>query len=330
MEPLYEIGISIILFFQNLGDWILPLMKFFTFLGDEQFYLLVTPVVYWCIDTTIGFRTALMLMFNSSIYTYGKWLFHTPRPAWYSSRINVYRAESSFGMPSGHSANSVGIWGILAVSFRKGWFWVLAITLMAAIGLSRIVLAVHFPHDVLTGWLFGLVVLLIFINLESRVLKWISPKPVRTKIMISFIVSLAMILIGLLALIPLNNWTLPVEWVANAALALPGEDPIDPTAFSGMITLAGTFFGLAAGHILLFAKNGYATRGTWWQQVLRYLVGVIGVFAIWYGLDILFPDGEALVPYLARYLRYGLVGFWITYLAPQLFIRLKIAQPSRP
>ena len=86
MNNIFEIGIDIILFFQGIGDWIIPIMTAFTFLGEEQFYLLAAPVLYWCIDTTIGFRTAIMLMISSSFYNYGKWLIHSPRPSWYSTR----------------------------------------------------------------------------------------------------------------------------------------------------------------------------------------------------------------------------------------------------
>jgi len=304
-------------------------MEFFTFLGDEEFYLLVTPVLYWCIDTSLGIRTAMMLMFSSSVYTYGKWLFHTPRPAWISQRVTAYRADSSFGMPSGHSTNAVTIWGLLAESYRKKWFWGVAIGMMAMIGLSRIVLAVHFPHDVLTGWILGLVILFGFVKLEPKVLSWLAEWNIQTKMFIYFLTSLGLILIGVLVLLPLRGWSVPAEWGQFAAQAFPGEEPFNLTSLSREITLAGTFLGLAAGHTLLFSKNGYATEGKWWELSLRYLLGVVGVFVIWAGLDAIFPDGETLVGYIFRYLRYTLVGFWITFLGPKVFIGLKLAKSSQ-
>ena len=137
MDNIYQLGIEIILFFQGLGDWIFPPMQFFTFFGDEEFFLLVTPILYWCIDTKIGFRTAIMLMLSSAVYNLGKWLFHTPRPYWISDQVRLFRAESSFGMPSGHATSAVTIWGYLAASFRNTWFWGVAIALMVLIGFSR-------------------------------------------------------------------------------------------------------------------------------------------------------------------------------------------------
>jgi len=327
MENIYDVGIQIILFFQGLGDWIIPPMEVFTFLGDEQFYLLLAPVLYWCIDTTIGIRTAMMLMVSTSIYNYGKWLIHSPRPTWYSTGVKAYRIESSFGAPSGHTTNAVTNWGVIGISFRKKWLWVIAISLMILIGLSRIVLAVHFPHDVLLGWVIGTLTLLLFIKSEPVVKQWLAGVSIRSKTLLYFVISIGMILIGMLVLLPLRQRSTPIEWVQNAQFAFPDEEPFNPKSLSGQITIAGTFFGLALGHTLTFSKNGFSTKGIWWQLLLRYLAGAVGVFLIWFGLDQIFPDGDAIVPYFFRYIRYGLVGFWITYLAPKMFIVLKLANP---
>ena len=43
MEYLYELGISIVLLIQGLGEWLLAPMKLFSFLGSAEFYLLVMP-----------------------------------------------------------------------------------------------------------------------------------------------------------------------------------------------------------------------------------------------------------------------------------------------
>lgn len=329
MGNIYQLGIEIILFLQGLGEWIFAPMQFFTFLGDEEFFLLVTPILYWSLDTRIGIRTAVMLMLSSGTYNLGKWLFHTPRPYWITDRVRLFRAESSFGMPSGHSTSAVAIWGYLAASFRKTWFWVLAILVMVLIGLSRLVLAVHFPHDVLLGWTLGLVILLVYLRLEPGFSRWIGKKSTTYKLVFAFLASLAFILLALLVVLPQVSNPLPQAWVDNAARSFLDEPPLDPFAISGQITVAGTLFGLAAGHTLLFSASGYTTRGLWWQHTLRYLLGILGVLLIWAGLDAVFPDGSTFVPYLFRYLRYALVGFWITFLAPTIFIRIKIAHPSQ-
>ena len=49
----------------------------------------------------------------------------------------------------------------------------------------------------------------------------------------------------------------------------------------------------------------------------------------WYVLGLFLPRGETLLAYSLRYLRYGLVGFWVAAGAPELFIRLQLAERAR-
>jgi len=101
-------------------------------------------------------------------------------------------------------------------------------------------------------------------------------------------------------------------------------------ALTGVVSNAGTFFGLALGAIMLLKSGGYNAHGTWWQLLVRYLFGLVGVLLFWKGLDVVFsalaPDDATLLAFLLRYLRYGMVGFWVAGLAPRIFIRLKLAK----
>jgi hypothetical protein len=54
-------------------------------------------------------------------------------------------------------------------------------------------------------------------------------------------------------------------------------------------------------------------------------VGVAGTVVLYYGLRAILPSGEDLAGYLARYVRYAAVGVWLSYLAPRLFVRLRLA-----
>jgi hypothetical protein len=97
-----------------------------------------------------------------------------------------------------------------------------------------------------------------------------------------------------------------------------------------VITPAASLFGFALGAILLYHSGWLDVSGPIWQRLLRYLIGVAGVLLIWAGLDRIFPEGETLIPYVFRYLRYALVGLWVSFWAPSLFIRMKLAKPILP
>jgi len=86
-----QMEINFILFLQGLGNWLLPIMNFFTFLGSEYVYLLLLPLLYWCIDSAMGVRTALMLVFSVHTNTLLKMAFHTPRPYWVDSQVKLFR-----------------------------------------------------------------------------------------------------------------------------------------------------------------------------------------------------------------------------------------------
>lgn len=316
------------LILQGLGTWLLLPMQLFSFLGTEQFYLFVAPALFWCLDAGLGLRLGLGLAVSSSVNSILKLVFHSPRPYWVSERVQAFAAETSFGIPSGHAQNAVVVWGLLAAWIKKTWAWIAAILLMLMIGLSRLYLGVHFLGDVLMGWLVGALILWAFLRLERPVLAWLARRPVSLQILAALIVSLSLVLLGFLARLPLNEWQPPEAWITLAGRA-PEAEPIVPLALSGLVSQAGVFFGLALGGILLKQRGWFDARGPAAQRLLRYLIGLAGVLAIYLLLGAIFPRGEALLPYLLRYLRYLLIGLWIAFVAPWLFIRLHLGQPVK-
>ena len=81
---------------------------------------------------------------------------------------------SSF--PSGHAANSMIFYLALALVLTAGTRWhrpaaVAALLLSLLIGTSRVMLGVHWPSDVVGGWAFGLLWVLLTLRLAGRALK---------------------------------------------------------------------------------------------------------------------------------------------------------------
>jgi len=326
MDNLLNSGIQFIQWLQSLGSWLTPIMKLFTFFGNEQFYLLVAPAILWCIDSTLGLRLGVFLMINGMLNTALKVAFHGPRPYWDTSNIKVMSsAENSFGVPSGHAQNAVVVWGAIAEQIKHRWVWVIAILVMFMIGISRLYLGVHFPQDVLVGWLFGAIILWGLQKLERPVVNWIKKFQPGIQLLITFLVSLLLILIVVIAQLSLGGYSLPLDWVNNAHLAFPEEPAINPLSFHNFLSSPGAFFGLAAGWIWISGLGGFTTRDDWWKLVLRYLVGLVGVLVIYLGLGQIFNDSETFISYTLRYIRYALIGFWISGFAPWMFVKLRLA-----
>jgi membrane-associated phospholipid phosphatase len=329
MNSIYDWSIRFILAFQQIGEWLLLPMLFLSFMGTEQFYLLFLPALYWCVDTTLGLRVSLILSVSLCLNAVVKLVFHQPRPFWYSDQVQAKTLETSFGIPSGHAQNAAAVWGMLAASLKRNWVWMIALLLILMIGLSRLYLAVHFPTDLVAGWLIGFLLVWLFLRFERPFLDWLNSLNLITRLVVVFAISLGFIGLGVLARWLLSDWQLPAVWIENFARNFPDEPPLNPFNLSGLISSAGVLFGFSAGAIWIFAGSGFDAGGLVWKRLLRYVIGLLGALVLFVGLDAIFPEGQNWLAFGFRYLRYAVTGFWVTGLAPLIFIRLKLAGPSR-
>ncbi len=328
LDYLYDLGISIVLFIQNLGGWMLAPMRLFTFLGRPEFYLLIMPALYWCYDATLGLRIGVILLLSESVNHILKLAFHTARPFWVSRQVNAYSFESSFGMPSGHAQDSAAVFGLLAASFKRRWVWVVSLVMIFLIGVSRIYLAVHFPQDVIVGWILGFILVWAFLRMEKPVTEWLSKQTLGIRIIAAFTFSLAILILGLLVRTISSEWQIPLIWIENARLAFPNEELIDPFNISSLLLINGALFGFSAGRLWISARGGFNAKGIWWKRVLRFLIGIGGIAILWMGSGAIIPDQDNFLGYTLYYLLNALIGFWIAALAPLLFLRLNLVETS--
>jgi membrane-associated phospholipid phosphatase len=314
--------------FQSLGEWLTAPMKFFSFLGSEDFFLIALPLVYWCIDSALGLRIGVMLLASNGLNNLFKMALHGPRPYWVSTDVNGLASETGFGVPSGHAQIAAGVWGIAADGLKRTWAWVAASIVVLLIGLSRIYLGVHFLHDVLIGWLLGGLTLWVFIKYWNPIAARVKKLTMLNQILLAFAISIGMILLAALVVFLSRGFAIPAEWIANATRN-GGEAP-NPFSMEGMVTSMGTLFGLFAGVAWLAPRGGFRASGPAWRRALRYAVGLVGVAVFYIGLKMVFPDGEDVVALVFRYIRYTLVGAWVSAGAPWVFSKLQLADSPVP
>jgi len=312
--------------FQSVGEWLIAPMKFFSFLGSETFFILVLPVLYWSLDAALGMRVGVALLLSGGINDLFKLAFHSPRPYWVSAEVQARAAETSFGLPSGHAQISVGVWGMAAAYLRRAWAWVAACLLMLLIGLSRPFLGVHFFIDVVVGWIMGAALLGVLLYTWQPVTTWAGKQSFGRQVLWAFLGSLGIVLLNAFFLfawqeesqLALKDWTVTVTQAGVATLP-------QPLTLNGALTNAGTLFGLLTGLAWIRPRGGWQASGPVWKRAVRYLVGLMGIVLLWYGLGAVFPRGESLLPYVLRYVRYTLLGFWVSGGAPQIFTKLKLS-----
>ncbi|QRN82364.1 phosphatase PAP2 family protein [Chloroflexota bacterium] len=320
MEIINGFEIVVNQFFQSLGIWLKWPMMAITAIGYEQFFVLLLPAIYWCIDQAIGLRMGMVLLLGTDINTFFKFLFHNPRPYWITDTVVPLSHETSFGLPSGHAQIAASVWGWLAVEVKKRWFTISAIVLILLIGISRLYLGVHFFSDVLLGWLLGGLLVLAFAGLSKPVGNWLGKQSVGMKLFWVLVSTVLLLVPVLLASLNANEWVIQPDWAARA-----GE--VDPFSLKGALTTAGTWFGMLAGYVIQTATKGHflAAQGGW-RRLVRFVVGLVGVLALYLGLGAIFPNNGDLLSFSLRFFRYTLIGLWVAWLGPLVFEKLKLLE----
>ena len=296
MQFIHSLEIIFNLALQSIGNWLTTPMEFFTFLGEEEFFFLVMPVFYWCVDAALGLRLGLVLALSNAFNATLKLAFHSPRPYWIDPRVKALVSEVSFGLPSGHAQTAAAMWGLMATYAKRGWVVILILLTILMIGVSRIYLGVHFLSDVLAGWAAGALLLILVIRLDKKITAWIAGLSFNQLILASAASTLLIFATVVIGSAASNSWTIPPEWAANISAA--GGDPIDPISSEAAFTLGGTWLGLTVGAVLMFRKlGGFKPLPEISRRLLSYLLGLAGVLIFWYGLGKVFPRQEDLLSY---------------------------------
>ncbi|QFK71677.1 phosphatase PAP2 family protein [Pradoshia sp. D12] len=143
-----ELSTKVLTFITNLGSVdgnILLVILFSVFL---LFKKRVLSVIFLIITTLSG----------GYVNHYLKWIFQRERPT-----LNPLIEVNGFSFPSGHAMSSFILYGalmIITTRITKNWpirlaVYAICIFLILTMGYSRIYLGVHYPSDVIAGYIAG-------------------------------------------------------------------------------------------------------------------------------------------------------------------------------
>ncbi|MDR2054139.1 MAG: phosphatase PAP2 family protein [Treponema sp.] len=324
LYDIYWWGVGLIKGIQAIENPALTaVMRGLTALGTEMFYIPVILFIFWCVDEKQGLRLTILILFSAWINGFFKSLLKQPRP--YNLDPSVMRAfEPSYGIPSGHTQQSLVFWGAsLRQALTRGEsrrsgprvpvFAILAGFFIAVIPFTRLYLGVHFPTDILAGWVLGGIILAVSFVFGDRIASLLAAGGTRSQLIIAAAIALLM----------------------NAS----GADR----------NLGGMFLGVCGGYSLMRKYVPFAALGPVRGRkpgafilAARYVLGLAGAGAIYLGLRRLLPGEASFLaeipawgaasPYyeLGRFLRYGLLGLWVSVGAPWLFLRLGLSGGAAP
>ena len=202
-----------------------------TFLGASAVLWALLALYYWWIDPRFARRLGVVFAVSILANHLLKALVGSPRPYDLDvalSTESARRTGGGHGFPSGHTQNAATFW--LAFAFRYGWLWLwgLALLLVAAVGLSRMVLGVHMPVDVAGGFAFGA----IFAWLAGASKVRLPPVELTRRVWGPVVVVGA---VCLAFLAPIDPRVLGI--LSGCLLAIPDFEP--PKTWKGRLTLAG-------------------------------------------------------------------------------------------
>lgn len=159
-----EIGfdIAVITWIQGLeSPFLTEAAKGFTFLGSTSAVIVLCAVILLFLYVVLRHRRELLLFMSVMLGTelWNLLLKHSFKRV----RPDIHRLIeiSGYSFPSGHSMAAFSLYGILTyllwrhIPYAAGRFLLLAVSgvMILSIGLSRIYLGVHYPSDVLGGFL---------------------------------------------------------------------------------------------------------------------------------------------------------------------------------
>lgn len=279
-------GLDIVVWLQQHGNIVFDMLAIALHgLGSTFAYILLLPVFYWSWNKDLGRRLLFALLFSGMAIIIVKNLVDAPRPHLaYPDRVEGLVTQDGFGFPSGHTTNALVLGGVLASWLHRRSAWIIVALYTILMGWSRMYAGVHYPEDVVGGIIGGGLLLVPLTRyyatltaIWDRLLPW-------TKLLLIVVIA--------------------------TGFAIIFRD--DPYA----MVISGAFLGAGVATLWEEKVIRFTVAGLVRQRVLRYVIGIVFVLAIYFITRLLFPITDPI-----RLFRYFLVAFSAVGLYPWLFSR---------
>ncbi|MDR1972603.1 MAG: phosphatase PAP2 family protein [Treponema sp.] len=303
METMLLWGLDLIRSVQSYANpGLTAFMKLVTNFGAAPAYLALLPLIFWCLDEEKGVRLGLAVMISVWINMGLKFLLGQPRPFWegWDPSVGII-TETLNGFPSGHAQISLTMWVIVASWIGKKWAYAAAILISLLVGFSRLYLGVHFPTDLLGGWILGALVLTCYFLLGDKLKAVLARGGRRVQMIVSAAAAFVMILYR------------------------PSTDMLMPGA---VVLGIGLSYSLCANHIHFHAAALFGRRGMakFLSMAARFALGIAGIAVFFVIFSRFSPGHDSSLYPLFFFIRFALLEAWIYAGAPWIFLRLRLAE----
>ena len=286
MPPeILDAGIEVIRFLSRFrGPGVNAFFLAFSGLGSTLGYVVLLCILWWGVSWKLAAKLFATLVLSIYLNAVIKDSVAQPRPFVYANIESITR-PGEFGFPSGHAQHAALVWSLLAAHFRKRWLTVFAAAMVFFIGFSRVHLGVHFPTDVLGGWLIGGILANAYLRWFDRSIGWAGRLPFERQLVLALGVPMVLTL---------------VHGTRNTAMAL------------------GALAGALGGLVLARRQRLYSDEESVSRRGKRLLVGLVGLPILYLALVVLSPSETSRLYYVYLWMRFATIGLWVSYLVPKL------------
>jgi len=295
--------ISTMLATNSLFSLILNLV---TLLGNSAFYVIIISLIYWFSDRKFGKFLFITLGFSALFVSITKIIFLDSRPYWFDNNILLSTSSSSFGLPSGHALISLVILSLLFLNARKLYFKLICLLLIPAIGLSRIYLGVHYPYQIIFGWLFGIIILYLIFSSHLPISKWWNN--MNFKYQLSLLLSFSFFII-IFCIMLVNYYEILLT--SNSAETVYNVKALNILSVNTIFFPLGFLSGIIISEILYKYSKISDFSYTKIHVLIKFIVG----FSILYLLYYINSYFEIEISFIIGIL----IGLWILLFCPILF-----------
>ena len=164
----------------GLGSFGTAVASFISMFGEEMLMIAILGFLYWCFDKKAAKFIGTNIMVGLLVNPLAKNLALRRRPYFDNPGIKCLKpvdasadiydiSAQGYSFPSGHSTNSVILYGTFPLLWKRRVINILAVLIPLLVGISRFLLGVHYPTDVLAGWILGVCIVLLVSWLQKRV-----------------------------------------------------------------------------------------------------------------------------------------------------------------
>lgn len=178
---------------RNRIEFLDPVFRILHYFDSPYFFFILIPIVWLGYSYRWGLRLLYWMTFSNILNTFLKLTIGWPRPSSDLPELAFFHPKSP-GFPSGAAQTSLFLGGLLIYYWRTPAAWIIGSIYVLLLSFSRLYLGVHYPLDILGGWMVGAFLFFLFIKINEPIEKWLAKKGLLYCLFLSLLVPAAVML----------------------------------------------------------------------------------------------------------------------------------------